>query len=138
MKSFTTGQISKIIGVAPRTVSKWIDSGKLKGIRLPLSKDRRVYEDDLIEFITDNGLKPIGSEGLTQVANDSFQQSVIQLMADKKLDQFVYLFEHYVEPMYRISWFVGDTRLTFSFNPKEKTLEQALLELIEKVSISCT
>ena len=30
-KVFTTGQVAKICKVAPRTVSKWFDSGRLRG-----------------------------------------------------------------------------------------------------------
>ena len=41
MKVFTTGQVAKICKVAPRTVSKWFDSGRLKGYRIPGSQDRR-------------------------------------------------------------------------------------------------
>jgi excisionase family DNA binding protein len=42
MKVFTTGQVAKICKVAPRTVSKWFDSGRLKGYRIPGSQDRRI------------------------------------------------------------------------------------------------
>ena len=41
-KVFTTGQVAKICQVAPRTVSKWFDSGRLKGYRIPGSQDRRI------------------------------------------------------------------------------------------------
>jgi len=33
-----------------RTVSKWIDNGILRGIRIPFSKDRRVHPQALVEF----------------------------------------------------------------------------------------
>lgn len=39
-----------MIGAAPRTVSKWIDSGKLIGYKLPDSDDRRVMRADLVRF----------------------------------------------------------------------------------------
>ena len=39
-KVFTTGQVAKICKVAPRTVSKWFDSGRLRGYRIPGSQDR--------------------------------------------------------------------------------------------------
>ena len=42
MKVFTTGQVAKICKVAPRTVSKWFDSGRLRGYRIPGSQDRRI------------------------------------------------------------------------------------------------
>lgn len=54
---FTTGQIAKICQVAPRTVSKWIDSGLLRGHRVPGgSLDRRVFRQHLMKFLVDNGL----------------------------------------------------------------------------------
>jgi hypothetical protein len=48
----TSGQIAKIIQCAPRTVTKLIDSGKLKGHLLPGSEDRRVFAADLYNFLT--------------------------------------------------------------------------------------
>src|SRR3954467_5905631 len=38
----TTGEVAKICHVAPRTVSKWFDSGALHGQRIPGSKERRI------------------------------------------------------------------------------------------------
>ena len=51
MKVFTTGQVAKICKVAPRTVSKWFDSGRLKGYRIPGSQDRRIPREYLIRFL---------------------------------------------------------------------------------------
>ncbi len=59
-KVFTTGQISKFCGVAPRTVSKWFDSGALKGYRIPNSQDRRIPRPCLIQFLKANGF-PLGN-----------------------------------------------------------------------------
>jgi len=47
----TTGDVAKICNVAPRTVSKWFDSGQLKGYRIPGSKDRRIPVSELICFM---------------------------------------------------------------------------------------
>jgi excisionase family DNA binding protein len=47
----TTGDVAKICNVAPRTVSKWFDSGQLKGYRIPGSKDRRIPLNELIRFM---------------------------------------------------------------------------------------
>ncbi|MHC4338177.1 MAG: helix-turn-helix domain-containing protein [Planctomycetota bacterium] len=47
----TTGDVAKICNVAPRTVSKWFDSGRLKGYRIPGSKDRRIPVNELIRFM---------------------------------------------------------------------------------------
>jgi two-component system, OmpR family, response regulator RpaA len=59
-KVFTTGQVAKICQVAPRTVSKWFDSGKLRGYRIPGSQDRRIPRDQLIRFLKENGM-PLGA-----------------------------------------------------------------------------
>jgi two-component system response regulator RpaA len=53
---FTTGQVARICGVAARTVSKWFDSGRLKGYRIPGSQDRRIPEAQLVAFLTTNGM----------------------------------------------------------------------------------
>lgn len=47
----TTGEVAKICNVAPRTVSKWFDSGSLKGYRIPGSKDRRIPVAELYRFM---------------------------------------------------------------------------------------
>lgn len=47
----TTGDVAKICNVAPRTVSKWFDSGQLKGYRIPGSKDRRIPKSELARFM---------------------------------------------------------------------------------------
>jgi len=58
-KVFTTGQVAKICKVAPRTVSKWFDSGRLKGYRIPGSQDRRIPREHLIRFLKDHHM-PLG------------------------------------------------------------------------------
>jgi excisionase family DNA binding protein len=58
----TTGEVAKICNVAPRTVSKWFDSGSLKGYRIPGSRDRRIPSAELMKFMRAHGI-PL--EGLT-------------------------------------------------------------------------
>lgn len=53
---FTTGDIAKLCRVAPRTVSKWIDGGRLPGFRLPGSKDRRVEPGKFAKFLREHGM----------------------------------------------------------------------------------
>lgn len=60
-KVFTTGEVARICQVAPRTVSKWFDMGRLKGYRVPSSGDRRIPRQDLIAFLREHGL---GEDGL--------------------------------------------------------------------------
>lgn len=52
----TTGEVAAICNVAARTVSKWIDSGRLTGYRIPGSRDRRVTRQALEAFIRDTGI----------------------------------------------------------------------------------
>ncbi|MBA7477296.1 hypothetical protein ES707_12702 [subsurface metagenome] len=64
----TTGDVAKMCNVAPRTVSKWFDSGKLKGYRIPGSKDRRIPLSELIRFMKGHDIpSPIPSIGKTRV-----------------------------------------------------------------------
>ncbi|RMH27457.1 MAG: response regulator [Planctomycetota bacterium] len=58
----TTGEVAKICNVAPRTVSKWFDSGQLKGYRIPGSKDRRIPVSQLVRFMKEHRI-PL--DGLT-------------------------------------------------------------------------
>jgi excisionase family DNA binding protein len=52
----TTGEVARICHVAPRTVSKWFDSGKLHGYRIPGSRDRRIPVDQLRSFMRQHGM----------------------------------------------------------------------------------
>lgn len=47
----TTGQVAQLCSVAPRTVTKWFDSGQLGGYRIPGSKDRRIPVKELVRFM---------------------------------------------------------------------------------------
>jgi excisionase family DNA binding protein len=58
----TTGEVAKICNVAPRTVSKWFDSGQLSGYRIPGSKDRRIPVDQLVRFMRAHGIPLNGIE----------------------------------------------------------------------------
>jgi excisionase family DNA binding protein len=52
----TTGEVAKICNVASRTVSKWFDSGQLRGYRIPGSKDRRIPVSSLIRFMKSHNI----------------------------------------------------------------------------------
>lgn len=56
----TTGEVARICRVAPRTVSKWFDSGKLRGYRIPGSKDRRIPVPQLVRFMKAHGIPLTG------------------------------------------------------------------------------
>lgn len=53
MDHFGMTEIARLLDCSPRTVSNWVDSGKLEGYRLP-SGYRRVKRDDFIKFCLDN------------------------------------------------------------------------------------
>lgn len=61
---YSTGQVAKLLGVAPRTVVKWYDSGQLKGYQLPSAGaritgalvDRRIYRDSVLAFARRAGM----------------------------------------------------------------------------------
>lgn len=50
-KILTTGQVAKLCKVAPRVVSRWFDSGRLRGYRIPGSQDRRIPVEQLLRFL---------------------------------------------------------------------------------------
>jgi excisionase family DNA binding protein len=52
----TTGEVARICNVAPRTVSKWFDSGQLKGYRIPGSRDRRIPVAALSRFMKEHNM----------------------------------------------------------------------------------
>ncbi|UCD51761.1 MAG: helix-turn-helix domain-containing protein [Phycisphaerales bacterium] len=72
----TTGDVAKICNVAPRTVSKWFDSGQLKGYRIPGSKDRRIPLNELVRFMKAHNMPteaiPVGK--LRVLVIDSHEQ----------------------------------------------------------------
>src|SRR3954453_1070917 len=95
-KVFTTGQVAKICKVAPRTVSKWFDSARLRGYRIPGSQDRRLPREHLIKFLKDHGM-PLGEleeEGLHKIliigAEKLFSDRVQELLPPD--DDFKYEF----------------------------------------------
>ena len=59
----TTGEVAKICHVAPRTVSKWFDAGKLRGYRIPGSRDRRIPRQQLMAFMRAHGMPLDGLDG---------------------------------------------------------------------------
>jgi len=87
----TTGEVAKLCHVAPRTVSKWFDTGKLRGYRIPGSRDRRIPRRQLLSFMRAYGIPteglqddrsrvlivdPAPPEGLTEAMNASQRYEV--------------------------------------------------------------
>lgn len=53
---FTTGEVARICNVSSPTVNKWIDTGMLKGFRIPGSRARRVARKDLLALMNEYGM----------------------------------------------------------------------------------
>jgi len=79
---FTTGEVARICRVVPRTVSKWIDAGHLKGYRLPGSNDRRVPVENLIRFLKERGMPLRGLE-------DYLRYRVLLVATDSTFDRLL-------------------------------------------------
>ena len=77
----TTGEVAKICNVAPRTVSKWFDSGALHGYRIPGSKDRRIPLNQLIRFMKHHGMPLNGlMTGTTRVVIVDEEQDIVEVL----------------------------------------------------------
>ena len=61
--ALTTGDVARVCGVAPRTVSKWFDAGQLRGFKIPGSRDRRIPRESLIRFMRAHGIPLRGLDG---------------------------------------------------------------------------
>ena len=70
-KIYTTGQAAKFCRVAPSTVSKWFDSGRLRGYRIPGTQDRRIPHEHLIRFLKEHGLPLPEEMGDKEVTEES-------------------------------------------------------------------
>ena len=77
----TTGEVAKICNVAPRTVSKWFDSGSLKGYRIPGSRDRRIPVSELVRFMRAHGIPLEGANsGRTRVLIVDKEREVVDVL----------------------------------------------------------
>src|SRR2546430_612436 len=77
----TTGEVAKICNVAPRTVSKWFDSGALHGYRIPGSKDRRIPLNQLIRFMKQHGMPLNGlMTGQTRILIVDDEQDIVEVI----------------------------------------------------------
>jgi excisionase family DNA binding protein len=77
----TTGEVAKICNVAPRTVSKWFDSGTLHGYRIPGSKDRRIPLNQLIRFMKQHNMPLNGlMTGCTRILIVDDEQDIVEVL----------------------------------------------------------
>jgi excisionase family DNA binding protein len=87
----TTGEVARICNVAPRTVSKWFDSGQLKGYRIPGSKDRRIPVAELVKFMKAHGIPMDGiTGGRTRVLIVDDESEVVTTLRDVLIERTNY------------------------------------------------
>ena len=87
----TTGEVAKICNVAPRTVSKWFDSGQLKGYRIPGSKDRRIPLNALIRFMKQHNIPLDGLQsGRTRVLIVDDETEIVEVLEKVLTEQANY------------------------------------------------
>jgi excisionase family DNA binding protein len=87
----TTGEVAKICNVAPRTVSKWFDSGQLKGYRIPGSKDRRIPLNGLIKFMKQHSIPLDGLQsGRTRVLIVDDESEIVEVLEKVLTEQANY------------------------------------------------
>lgn len=87
----TTGEVAKICNVAPRTVSKWFDSGQLRGYRIPGSKDRRIPLAALVKFMKEHHIPLDGLQsGKTRVLIVDGESEVVDVVEKVLVEQAGY------------------------------------------------
>lgn len=59
--TFTTTDVARICGVSPLTVSRWFDSGLLRGWCVPGSLDRRIPREQLERFLKRHDMPTLDS-----------------------------------------------------------------------------
>ncbi|HEY4330178.1 MAG TPA: response regulator [Phycisphaerae bacterium] len=88
----TTGEVARICKVAPRTVTKWFDSGQLRGYRIPGSKDRRIPVTQLIRFMRSNNMPLDGMMHFTKtrilIVDD--EAEIVEMLRDLLSQQTTY------------------------------------------------
>jgi excisionase family DNA binding protein len=88
----TTGEVARICKVAPRTVTKWFDSGQLHGYRIPGSKDRRIPVNQLVRFMRQNNMPLDGMLHFTKtrilIVDD--EAEIVDMLRDLLAQQTTY------------------------------------------------
>ena len=87
----TTGEVAKICNVAPRTVSKWFDSGQLRGYRIPGSKDRRIPLSSLVRFMKAHNIPMDGLQsGKTRILIVDDESEIVDVLEKVLTEQANY------------------------------------------------
>src|SRR3982750_1201845 len=80
---FTTGEAAEICKVSQQTIIRCFDSGRLKGVRVPGSRFRRIPREALIAFMRDNNIPPDALDnGKTKVLVVDDDPEIVELFVD--------------------------------------------------------
>lgn len=60
MRVFTTTEVAKALGFGERSIAKWVDSGDLRGFRIPGSSHRRIPEESVWAFAAKHNIPTDG------------------------------------------------------------------------------
>lgn len=141
-KMFTTGDVAKLLSVAPRTVSKMFDSGKLVGFRLPGSLDRRIPRDELLKFLRENKMpipeelepKLIGTANPLEAMVGTLDLSWLDQLFKKRSVKFWDINVMQDEPLVSVvlHWTLNNVPYKYSFNLTNYTLLEGL-QVFERV-----
>jgi len=80
--SYTTSEISELLGVTVAAVNNWINAGKLKSFKTP-GGHNRITQENLIEFLHDNNI-PVPSE----VSNEN-KPKILVIEDDLDVREFI-------------------------------------------------
>ena len=114
----TTGEVAKACNVASRTVAKWVDTGRLRGYRLPGTKDRRIPLQQLVRFMKAHGM-PL----------DRLQMGNRILIVDHKNSQYEALADDYEVRYTESPWEAGI--LLGTWNPDVLIVNFKLVGILE-------
>lgn len=123
-KHLTTGQVARMCGVAPRTVSKWCDSGRLPCFRLPGSGDRRISREALCRMLEGSGM-PLPAE-LTETGEE-VSYGVLVVGADAALvARLVELLPAAEDFRVRVAWNWFDAGIAVASRPDVLIIDLAI------------
>ena len=87
-KVYSTGEVAEICKVSQQTIIRCFDAGLIRGFRVPGSRFRRVPHEELIRFMSDNGidtaLQKNNTPRLLVVTNDQLILSAVSSAVGSK------------------------------------------------------
>jgi len=81
-KTYSTVQISKLLGITRQTVSHWVDQGKLKGYKTP-GGHRKILQHELVAFCRSFGM-PLPRE-ITESAAAVQNRTILVVHSDASM-----------------------------------------------------